>query len=65
MMRVSKWTGCLQTFSKRLKLRERKKPVYIRLSAMVSNTHMGVGYRYLTPSTDRMISITSAGGTSI
>ena len=65
MMRVSKWTGCLQTFSKCLKLGDREKPVNIRLLATVSNTHMGVGYRYLTPSTDRMISITSAGGTSI
>lgn len=65
MMRVSKSAGCLQTFSKRLKLRERKKSVNIRLSAMVSNTHMGVGYRYLTPSTGRKVTFTLLGGTSI
>ena len=65
MMRVSKWTGCLQTFSKCLKLGNREKPVNIRLSAMVSNTHMGVGYTYLTPSTDWTLNCTLSGGTPI
>ena len=32
---------------------------------MVSNTHMGVGYRYLTPSTVRKVTFTLLGGTSI